>query len=130
MTNRELTKYATATREQLLAVVLAADHHFKAHVEHGIRAAAGYVDALYTALEACPGTQAAKKRGEPAASVGDRLRFLRERRGLTQVQAAAKLGISASTLRNWEQKRSVPMDFTATAAEDVLKQTRNRGWES
>ena len=118
-------KYATATREQLLVVVLAADHHFQAHAEYGLRAAARCVDELYTALEACPGTQAAKKRGEPMSSVGDRLRFLRERRGLTQVQAAAKIGISPSSIRNWEQGRSVPMDFTVKAAEDILKKIRN-----
>jgi DNA-binding transcriptional regulator YiaG len=43
------------------------------------------------------------------------LKAWRGRRGFTQAQAAAKLGISARTLQNWEIERNMPRGFGLTA---------------
>ena len=39
---------------------------------------------------------------EEASQIGDRIRMLRERQGLSQVALAAKLGLNASTVVRWE----------------------------
>lgn len=46
--------------------------------------------------------------GPDAATFGDRMAAAREQAGLTQAQLARRLGIKASTLRNWEQDLSEP----------------------
>jgi DNA-binding transcriptional regulator YiaG len=40
-----------------------------------------------------------------------KLKRHREDRKLTQEQAAKKLGVPLSTLRNWEQSRTKPLDL-------------------
>ena len=40
--------------------------------------------------------------------VSDRIRLLRERRGLTQSELAKQLGITRSSVNAWEQGISVP----------------------
>jgi transcriptional regulator with XRE-family HTH domain len=42
---------------------------------------------------------------EEAGQFGERIRALRERQGLSQVALAAKLGLNASTVVNWERGR-------------------------
>ena len=43
------------------------------------------------------------------------LKAWRGRRGFTQAQAAAKLGISVRTLQNWEIERNMPRGFGLNA---------------
>lgn len=43
-----------------------------------------------------------------ALTEGEKLVVARAKLGLTQQAAAALLGISVATLRNWEQKRTAP----------------------
>jgi transcriptional regulator with XRE-family HTH domain len=42
---------------------------------------------------------------QESSRIGDRIRILRERQGLSQVALAAKLGLNASTVVNWERGR-------------------------
>ncbi len=42
---------------------------------------------------------------EEAGQIGDRIRMLRERQGLSQVALAAKLGLNPSTVVAWERGR-------------------------
>jgi transcriptional regulator with XRE-family HTH domain len=42
---------------------------------------------------------------EEAGNLGERIRALRERKGLSQVALAAKLGLNASTVVAWERSR-------------------------
>jgi transcriptional regulator with XRE-family HTH domain len=42
---------------------------------------------------------------EEAGQIGDRIRMLRERRGLSQVALARKLGLNPSTVVAWERGR-------------------------
>src|SRR4051794_23628330 len=42
---------------------------------------------------------------EEAGQIGDRIRMLRERQGLSQVALARKLGLSPSTVVAWERGR-------------------------
>lgn len=52
-----------------------------------------------------------------AAVIGERLRFERERAGMQQKAAAARLGISNDLLSKYESGRIVPRaDFIQTAA--------------
>lgn len=51
----------------------------------------------------------AQLRYSPAMGTADDIRAWRERLGLSQQQAADKLGIPAGTLRNWEQGRYKPL---------------------
>jgi len=46
--------------------------------------------------------------GPDAATFGDRLAAARERAQMNQAQMARRLGVKASTLRNWEQDLSEP----------------------
>lgn len=46
--------------------------------------------------------------GPDAATFGDRLAAARERSNMTQAQLARRLGVKASTMRNWEQDLSEP----------------------
>lgn len=41
----------------------------------------------------------------------DRVRRLRERLGLTQVEFAAKLGVSFASVNRWENERFVPSNI-------------------
>ncbi|MFZ4484552.1 MAG: helix-turn-helix domain-containing protein [Chthoniobacterales bacterium] len=43
------------------------------------------------------------------------LKAWRGRKGFTQVEAAAKLGISVRTLQNWEIERNMPRGFGLNA---------------
>lgn len=43
--------------------------------------------------------------------MGETLRTLRERNGLTQAQVANKLGVSINTIYNWEKDSSNLKDF-------------------
>lgn len=42
---------------------------------------------------------------EECGELGERIRALRERRGLSQAALASKLGVNASTVGNWERGR-------------------------
>ena len=42
---------------------------------------------------------------QESSQIGDRIRILRERQGLSQVALAMKLGLNASTVVNWERGR-------------------------
>jgi len=42
---------------------------------------------------------------QESSQIGDQIRILRERQGLSQVALAAKLGLNASTVVNWERGR-------------------------
>lgn len=46
--------------------------------------------------------------GEDASTFGDRLARAREFAGMDQSQLARRLGVKASTVRNWEADRSEP----------------------
>ncbi|MHC1765900.1 MAG: helix-turn-helix domain-containing protein [Verrucomicrobiia bacterium] len=48
------------------------------------------------------------------------LKDWRERRGFTQEQAAAKLGINLRTLQNWEIARNAPQGFAKTAVKFMM----------
>lgn len=48
------------------------------------------------------------------------LKDYRERKGFTQSEAAAKLGISVRTLQNWEIARNMPRGFGLVALVKVL----------
>jgi DNA-binding transcriptional regulator YiaG len=56
-------------------------------------------------------TVAAKKR--PASGWGQRLKAMRESKGLTQEEAARALEVPVSTIRNWEQGRTAPAPYVA-----------------
>ena len=45
----------------------------------------------------------------------------RERKGLTQADAAKKLGISIRTLQNWEIARNMPRGYGLTALMKAIK---------
>jgi DNA-binding transcriptional regulator YiaG len=51
------------------------------------------------------------------------LKEYRERRRLTQEEAAAKLGVSVRTLQNWEVARNMPQGFGLKALVSALKKT-------
>jgi transcriptional regulator with XRE-family HTH domain len=46
--------------------------------------------------------------GKKGEDMGERLKRLRERAGLTQPQMAEAAGVPVSTLRQWEQGRRLP----------------------
>lgn len=46
--------------------------------------------------------------GEDVSTFGDRLARAREFSGMTQAQLARRLGVKATTIRNWEDDRSEP----------------------
>ena len=48
------------------------------------------------------------------------LKEWRERKGLTQADAAAKLGISVRTLQNWEIARNMPRGYGLNALVKAL----------
>lgn len=48
------------------------------------------------------------------------LQAWRERKGLTQVEAARKLGISVRTLQNWEIARNMPRGYGLAALLKVI----------
>lgn len=48
------------------------------------------------------------------------LKEYRERRGFTQEEAAAKLGVSVRTLQNWEIARNMPRGFGLAALLKVI----------
>lgn len=45
---------------------------------------------------------------EPLIKYGRKLREYRERVGLTQEKAALRIGVSKTSLRNWESGRKIP----------------------
>ena len=47
-------------------------------------------------------------RSEDVSTFGDRLARAREFSGMTQAQLARRLGVKATTIRNWEDDRSEP----------------------
>ncbi len=53
------------------------------------------------------------------------LKDWRERKGLTQTDAAAKLGISVRTLQNWEIARNMPRGYGLAALVKVIN-SRNQ----
>jgi len=55
-------------------------------------------------------------------TVAHQLRAWRHRWRLTQVQAAAALGVTLATLRNWEQARSKPEGLAVEALREKLNQ--------
>lgn len=60
----------------------------------------------------------------PAASLAQRLRQLRQERGLTLEQVAAKLGVSKPTVWAWEQGKARPVASRIEALAEVLGVTR------
>ncbi|MEM8959537.1 MAG: helix-turn-helix domain-containing protein [Pseudomonadota bacterium] len=46
--------------------------------------------------------------GEDASTFGDRMARARDHAGMDQAQLARRLGVKASTVRNWEADRSEP----------------------
>ena len=54
------------------------------------------------------------------------LKDYRERRGLTQSDAADKLGISVRTLQNWEIARNMPRGFGLKALVAALEEAVGR----
>lgn len=50
-----------------------------------------------------------------------RLREWRERKNLSQSDAALKLQISKRTLQEWEQARAAPRGFARTAVETAIR---------
>jgi DNA-binding transcriptional regulator YiaG len=59
--------------------------------------------------------------GKSAEPWNRRIRRLRRARDWTQDVAAKALGVPVSTLRNWEQARTTPNQFTQDAIESKLK---------
>jgi DNA-binding XRE family transcriptional regulator len=57
----------------------------------------------------------AEEGGMATETLGQRIKRLRERAGLSQAGAAAAAGVPVATLRNWEYDRRVPL-LTAAAA--------------
>ena len=53
--------------------------------------------------------------------VSDRIRLLRERRGLTQSELAKQLGITRSSVNAWEQGISVPSTQYIVELADIFK---------
>ncbi len=62
----------------------------------------------------------AKKK--PAALWGDKLQALRKSKGLIQTAAAHLLDIPVSTLRNWEQGRTLPPPYVRRLVERILNE--------
>ena len=54
------------------------------------------------------------------------LKEWRERKGLTQADAAKKLGISVRTLQNWEIARNMPRGFGLKALVAALEEAVGR----
>lgn len=52
--------------------------------------------------------------------MGERMRRLRERSGLSQPQAAERAGIPVGTLRGWEQDRRQPLLDAAARLADAI----------
>jgi len=50
----------------------------------------------------------------PLSDASERLRAARAVLGLTQQELADLIGVSAATLRNWEQRRTTPDDAART----------------
>jgi DNA-binding XRE family transcriptional regulator len=46
--------------------------------------------------------------GEQSQTIGGRLRRHRQKLGLTQKEAGDKIGVSESTINNWERGRTMP----------------------
>ena len=61
-----------------------------------------------------------KPEAGPRRTLGEKLKALRDRLGLTQEQAAAKLEISVRTYQNWEQDRAAPDRFVLKHIEATL----------
>jgi DNA-binding transcriptional regulator YiaG len=59
----------------------------------------------------------AKKRANPWAK---RLKTLRDSKGLSQPEAARFLDIPVSTLKNWEQSRTLPPPYVRKLVERAL----------
>lgn len=60
------------------------------------------------------------------ATVGDRIRYYREDRGLTQMELAARVGIGYATISKWETNviKNIPFERLCTIA-DALDVTPN-----
>lgn len=60
------------------------------------------------------------------ATTGDRIRYYREDRGLTQMELAARVGIGYATISKWETNviKNIPFDRLCTIA-DALDVTPN-----
>lgn len=54
------------------------------------------------------------------ATIGERIKDLREKKDLTQIELSKKLGISRSTIASWESNRRVPELGTAKILADFF----------
>jgi transcriptional regulator with XRE-family HTH domain len=58
-----------------------------------------------------PAAAATSANGAVTTSIGQRIRFLRDRRRLTQDELAIEVRVSGQTIRNWELGSSAPNAF-------------------
>lgn len=58
----------------------------------------------------------------PTSTFAVRMKTARETAGLTQEQAARRIGCPVRTLQNWEQGRNSPAPYTAETALAALRQ--------
>lgn len=49
------------------------------------------------------------------------IKELREKKGLSREELAAKFGVSLQTIRNWEDKKHTPNKFVVKALKETLK---------
>lgn len=59
--------------------------------------------------------------------MGQLVRKLRERLGLTQEKFAAKLGVTFPTINRWENKRAKPSPLAVKQIEDLLRDLGDEG---
>jgi DNA-binding XRE family transcriptional regulator len=62
----------------------------------------------------------AEEGGMATETLGQRIKRLRERAGLSQAGAAAAAGVPVATLRNWEYDRRVPLLTAAAELAEAL----------
>jgi transcriptional regulator with XRE-family HTH domain len=65
-------------------------------------------------------------RPRAAANLGERLYRWRERRNLSQSEAALELKVSRRTLQEWEQGRATPTHLALAALEGVIGRSIKR----
>lgn len=60
-------------------------------------------------------------------TIGDLIREMRRRTGMTQEELAVKIGVSFTSVNRWENNRQEPLPLAMRRIEEILEEMGDRG---